>query len=216
MDATEIDPSFLLISDREMYIHRDLSLAGALGDGFVYRRIKNMLADPLLRPLLELLENGATSYEGALKLKGRGFLETRSMIARRGPFKEDEFQYVLLTDEACSYAHRWLFGRAEGPEPDLDPAESLLKAIRRYLVVDAGSGIVVGRDVLEVAIDLDDMKILGRLVHLDYGLRQLSDPGFSDPVSEADWMEARAYWSGADSADRVGAAIVSFDSSELP
>ncbi len=216
MDATEIDPSFLLISDREMYIHRDLSLAGALGDGFVYRRIKNMLADPLLRPLLELLENGATSYEGALKLKGRGFLETRSMIARRGPFKEEELQYVLLTDEACSYGHRWLFERAEGPEPDLNPAESLLKAIRRYLVVDAGSGIVVGRDVMEVAIDLDDMKILGRLVHLDYGRRQLSDPGFSDPVSEADWMEARAYWSGADSDDRVGAAIVSFDSSELP
>lgn len=214
MAATEIDPSFLLISDREMYFHRDHSLTAAIGEGFVLRRIKRMLADPLLRTILELLENGATSYEGALKLKGRGFLETRKLIARRGPFKEEELEYVLLTDEACSYAHRWLFGKAEGAEPDLNPAEALLTSIRRYLVVDTGSGIVVGRDVLEVAIDLDDMEILGRLVHMDFGVRQVSDPGFGDPVAEKDWMEARAYWSGADSADRVGAAIVSFGSSE--
>lgn len=203
-----LDPEFLKDAEMAVYAFREKLLDDALGKGHLGRRLRAMLADPFLRPLVELSENGATSYEGALRLEAAGYLRARGMTVRSGVLRGEMLQYVSITDEAEKVREGWSELREAWDPNEPDAFDHLVSAVRRYLVMDHGNGFVVRRDVAEVAIDLADQRVLGGIVKLHDGSPQFVLGGGREGIEEADWLDAEDYWSGQYGEGPRGASIL--------
>lgn len=203
-----LDPEFLKDAEMAVYAFREKLLDDALGKGHLARRLRAMLADPFLRPLVELSENGATSYEGALRLNGAGYLRVRGMTVRSGVLRGEVLQYVSVTEDAEETLGGWSELREARDPEEPDAFDHLVSAVRRYLVMDHGSGFVVTRDVAEVAIDLADQRVLGGIVKLHDGSPQFVLGGDQEGIEDADWLDAEDYWSGQYGEGPRGASIL--------
>ncbi len=166
-----------------------------------------MLGDPILRPLLEIRENGATSIEGAFLLKSIGFLNQSTITIPSGPLAGQSLAYISLARQAINCTYRWR-ARIGDDSDDKCSFNFFRKCIRSYLVVDRGAGIAITKAVAEVALDLADEKILGRLAAFEYDNLQFDLDLNSAAVSESDWLARQSLWSKASNLPRTGAGII--------
>lgn len=201
------DPAFLAASESAARKVRDEGIARPFSDQLLIKRLVRLVDDPFLRPIAELLQNGATSFEGGLILKERGFLDVREFVARAGPLEGEMIEIVRLTDEARLFHEE----ASELPEHDehkpFDAFEAFVEGVTGYLAIDRGNGIVVNRDLAEVALDFDDGDILNRLMSLKSYRRQLLQE-LPQTLTADRRMEYKDYWSGPDAWERHGAEIV--------
>lgn len=204
----DFDSAFLASSEESARRTRDERIAVTSHDKLLVKRLLRFVDDPFLRPITELLHNGATSYERALVLKERRFLDVREFVARAGPLEGEMIEIVRLTDAALLFAEE----ASELPDDDsfdlpFDAFEAFLEGIRGYLAIDRGNGIVVTRDLAEVALDLEDGDLLNRLMSLKRYERQVRYclPSNATPAFR---LEAERYWSSSDGPKRGGAHII--------
>lgn len=201
------DPAFLGASEVAARKLRDEGITKPFSDELLIKRLLRFVDDPFLRPITELLQNGATSFEGGLILRERGFLEVRSFVARAGPLEGEMIEIVRLTGEA----HLFVNEASELPDRDkriqFDAFEAFLEGVTGYLAIDRGNGIVVNRDLAEVALDFDDGDVLNRLMSLNYYRRQLL-PDLPHALTAEGRMQYKDYWCGPDAWERHGAEII--------
>ncbi|NVO26814.1 hypothetical protein HJ526_05245 [Donghicola sp. C2-DW-16] len=199
--------SILMDADRASQIFWQEFMKSGIEDAHQKSLFRAMLGDPILRPLIELRENGATSIEGALLLKSIGFLTETVIAIRSGPLSGQKLICVALTRRAVNCTSRWRM-RIQNDRDDQNSLDFLKSCIRNYLVIDRGAGIAVTEAVGKVALDLFDERILGRLAALDYDLLQFDLDIYSNNVSESHWLNCEALWSKGSKLPRTGAGII--------
>lgn len=185
------------------------SFRTALGSGIWQGNIRAMLADPVLRPMLELNENGATNYENALMLASLGFLASKTERITTGQFTGARVQCVSLTDNGRQYISNWQVEmQSIHTDATPNPFDVLLRFIRSYLVIDRGSGIVATTRVAKVALELNDKRILSRMVSMEYALFQFDLDAVIHDATETAWMKLASTWSNTFDSSRTGASVV--------
>lgn len=199
--------SVLIDADRASQSFWEEFVKSGVEDAHHKSLFRAMLGDPILRPLLEIRENGATSIEGALLLKSIGFLDQATISIPSGPLAGHNLTYVYLTRRAITCTSRWRT-RIGDDSNDKYSFNFFKKCIRSYLVVDRGAGIAITKAVAEVALNLADEKILGRLAAFDYDLLQFDLDYNSAAVSENDWLAVEPIWSKTSNLPRTGAGII--------
>jgi hypothetical protein len=206
-EAQSFEPSILIDADRASQIFWGNYIKSGIEDAHQKSLFRAMLGDPILRPLIEIRENGATSTEGALLLKSIGFLRESEILITSGPLSGQKLTCVALTRSAINCTSRWRL-RIQDNENDRDSFAFFKSCIRNYLVVDTGAGIAVTEAVGRVALNLFDEKVLGRLAALDYDLLQFDLDLHSDKICESDWLNCESLWSKGSNIPRTGAKIV--------
>lgn len=207
----QCDPWLLLEADRETQASWESRLKTGLGSGPHQSNIRSMLADPALRALMEVRENGATNYKNALVLKALGLIQPHRMTVKAGKFSGARLQYITLTQRGSVWLETWKNDtkietgeRRKAPQP----YDLLAKLIRSYLVLDRGCGIVVTHDVAKIALHHGDERVLGRLVFLEQGLLQFHLDWDSHAVTEDQWLGVQSAWSNQSNVERSGAGVI--------
>ena len=202
------DPRFLIQAELESQLFLEKNVRERLlleDDQSLFRAL---LGDPILRPILELSENGTTSLEGALSLKALGFLNESWIQIDDGALRGQKIQIVSLDPKSRTCLERWKHRLENRPKSYMDPLQLFTKCVRSYLACDKGSGIVMTNKVAEVALELFDEKLLGRAALLEYDLFQFDLDPHKETVSESDWMDREKYWSRNSTFIRSGAKII--------
>ncbi|UZD89718.1 hypothetical protein [Cognatishimia activa] len=211
LDLNLVDPKLLLKTDQLTQAFWERSMRNELGSGTCQRMIRGMLADPVLRPLLEVSENGATSYENALILKALGFLKSHEMKVHSGSLQGDTLQFICLTESGWACLKSWK-DRSEqelaAHELSRKPFELLTKFVRSYLAIDRGSGIAISKKVAEFALKLHDERVLGRMIFLEHDKLQFWLEWDSVKLTESEWLLGEREWSDSSRNDRTGAQII--------
>ncbi|MEX1663742.1 hypothetical protein AB4874_19390 [Thioclava sp. 15-R06ZXC-3] len=202
-------PSFLIDADQEAQKARDMRLSELFHQPHTLWRLRSMLADPFYRPLMELDRNSATDFASALVLKQRGFIETRELTARFGELSGHRIETVEITQEGFEFLYNY-HATVDSLNPDIrcDAGELMHSAVLAYMARDLGYGIVVTRDLAEVAIEIEDGDVLRRMMSLMRFSRQLR--GAPDDLVDAieQRRDAQDYWAPRSDGERTGYQII--------
>ncbi len=205
----KIDPKILLQVDKAAHVLWEHSFRAALGSGIWQGNVRAMLADPLLRPMLEINENGATNYENALMLTSLGFLASKTERITTGQFTGARLQCISLTDHGRQYISNWQDAmQSVHTDATPHPFDVLLRFIRSYLVIDRGSGIVATTGVANFALKLNDRRILSRIVSIENAVFQFDLGTLARDAPETAWMKLAGSWSNTPVSSRTGASVV--------
>ncbi len=166
---------------------------------------RKLLADPMWRPLCELVVNGVTSYEGGLVLKACDLVQNMPFVVRGGPATGTTVTAVELNNNGVAQFSAYCDGPGTNEKQDFH--YSLIDALRAYAAIDSGSGLIAKRSAIEGALEFDDWDLLKRLKHLPYGSPMFRDysllPGDAR-VPRGEYFQYVASWDG----DRTGTDIV--------
>lgn len=190
-DVGGVSVPFLIQADTAAITALDAFIAQAFPDPREQKRIRAYLDNPVVRPLFELIANGATSLAGARVLKSWGFIEADNYIARLGELKGSYVHAVRVTKEGMVEMDRYLPSTENDP-----PFERFLDAITSYVAIDEGAGIVARRELIDFAMDYDDSEILSHLVDVEVGIRQHDHLPFDTIVTAEDRLTLSSYWGG--------------------
>lgn len=157
-DATD----FLILYDLASPRQRAAMLEAFFIDPEAGQSFEHIVWDPLLRARLEFAHNQAIAYEDYLLLKKTGYVRPGDEFRSRSrKAYGEEFPHVEATDKQ----------RNESIEiPGIwDVHQFFAPFVEAYICRHTGQGIVVSRDGLEVALDLNDLAFLSLVVEADSG-----------------------------------------------
>lgn len=207
-DVKSKKPKLLLEADLASHLSWEKNIHEKLGSTDDQSLFRAILGDPVLRAIVELIENGATSFEGALMLKGLGFVDEDSFQIHHGPLRGRKMHCVTLNNNSHYTLSRWK-SRLEDREMCFeDPMELFTKCVKSYLAYDRGSGIVLTKRVAEVALEFFDQNILSRAVCLEYDILQYDLDMEDRSITERDWMNVESKWSHNSAIKRSGAKVI--------
>ncbi|NSY38131.1 hypothetical protein [Leisingera sp. ANG59] len=206
---TGFEPKFLLECELHLSTAREESLWNDRLRNSINVRTRRYLSDPFLRPICELKCNEATDFQSALLLKQVGMVEIDTFVTRQLEFHNQVMLVVRLTHKALSYLEEFSHQNHEdenSPAP-FDAFDALVSGVCSYLCIDRGNGIVVTRDLAEVALDLHDVDVLSRTMNLTSLNRQF-DFSLQRFATETERLEVEDHWSCSYNLHKNGAAVV--------
>lgn len=164
-------------------------------------RAAAFLKDPRVLPLCELILNGVTSYEGAVRLMSEGFAERDSFTVRLGPLAGR----TIVTFDPSPEGQSWFDDLREWKH-DLFVA-GVTDLVTDTCVVDNGYGVAATRTMVEIALEIGDGALLKRLVDPAAPLGVHQGLEIEERVTSEVHREALERWLG-EVVPRSGAAIV--------
>lgn len=169
---------------------------------------KQMLRDPLWRPLCELAMNGVTSLDGALMLRASGLVERRAFTVRAGYARGTPVAGIDLSENGRVQFEEY-FGAADD-DAVATFKRNLVSSTMAYFAIDMGAGLVATQSAIEGALQFDDWELLSRLRNiLDGGPLFLSCPQYEDCIDREEYVE---YLSEGDGT-RAGVEIIDLSQS---
>lgn len=148
-----------LLQSNQIYL--DVALHGLDSDSAIYALARRVVLDPLWLPIVEMVVNGITTYQGGLLLKGASMLQGEKFTIKRGKESGKKITVYYLNQTAENYFNSF---RISINKTLLDKwMLAFSYSVQSYAAIDLGAGLIANNSVIKAALEHEDWELLTRL-----------------------------------------------------